>query len=149
MIFRSSSLSATPTDLAQDTLLQRVGFGVHDRRPGGVVYRRRERERLGKLTTKACSITFSLQIRPPVPGLFEVCTLLWQCSGELVGFLVQWSKHILDRMVSVAGCISLLGLHVENSPCSSFRWERPCLESETPPATDVSSSVRLASTDFH
>jgi hypothetical protein len=94
MIFEVLVSSTSPTDLAPflHFITFRLDAEFDEETTEASSSTRRREERL-ELTTKACTVLlFLLQIRPPVPGLFESFA---HCCGSVqwVGFLVQWSIH--------------------------------------------------------
>jgi len=112
----------------------------------------RRKERL-HLTTKACTVLlFLLQIRPPVPGLFESFA---HCCGSVqggVGWILSAMVNTYDDGIRSLGirCVSAYLDVASKSPDTplSLGAPLPSTEVEVPSATDVTSSVRRASTRF-
>jgi hypothetical protein len=112
----------------------------------------RRKERL-ELTTKACTVLlFLLQIRPPVPGLFESFA---HCCGSVqggVGWILSAMVNTFDDRIRALGvrCVSAYLDFTSKSPDTPLSLGAPLQpsEAETASGVDVSSSVRLASNRF-
>jgi hypothetical protein len=157
MIFEVLVSGTSPTDLAP--FLHFIAFRLDaefdevTQAPTEASSSTERREERLVLTTKACTILlFLLQIRPPVPGLFESFA---HCCGSVqggVGWILSAMVNTLDDRIRSLGVRSVSAYldFTSRSPDAPLSLGAPSQpsEAETPSSADVSSSVRLASNRF-